>query len=224
VESIILPSTWWENGAALSGQYGNGLSWDFAVHSGLELPTSGSSIYRIRSGRQKSSNASAEDLAFTGRVSYSGIPGLQLSAAYQHQTDMSQAAGDGVDEGNLLTAHGIYNNGGFQLRALWAQWDIDGDLIEVAGADDQSGWYVEPSYRFDISGVDLLTAVGVYSRYEDVEGFRDQDRFEQWEVGVNLWPTDNVVFKVDYRDREHDLPSAAGRDFKAIDLGVGLRF
>jgi len=53
---------------------------------------------------------------------------------------------------------------------------------------------------------------------------RVQDQFEQWEVGMNFWPTDNVVFKIDYRDREHDLAGASGRDFKAIDLGVGFQF
>ena len=224
VESIILPATWWENGAAVSGQYASGISWDFAVHSGLEMPTSGSSSYRIRSGRQKSSNASAEDLAFTGRLSFSGVPGLQLSGAYQHQTDMSQEAGDGVGEGRLLTAHAIYNQGGFQLRALWVQWEIDGDLIGQAGADDQSGWYVEPSYRFALPTSNLFTAMGVYSRFEDLQGYREQDQFEQWEVGMNLWPTDNVVFKIDYRDRSHQVSAAQGRDFKAIDLGVGLQF
>lgn len=224
VENVILPSTWWENGAALSGQYGNGISWDFAVHSGLQVPIDGGSAFRIRSGRQKSSNASAEDLAYTARIAYSGVPGLQLSAAFQHQTDISQMGGDGLDEGNLLTAHAIYNSGGFQLRALWAEWDLDGDLVEAAGAEDQSGWYVEPSYRFNISQSDLIQSIGVYARYEDVEGAREQDQFDQWEVGLNLWPTDNVVFKIDYRDRTHDLSTASGRDFNAIDLGVGFQF
>lgn len=224
VESIILPATWWENGAGLSGQYENGLSWDFAITSGLKVPTTGGSTYRIRSGRQKSSNASAEDLAYTARIGYSGIPGLQLSASLQHQSDISQASGDGLDEANLLTAHAIYNKGGVQFRALWADWDIDGALVEAAGGDEQSGWYVEPSYRFDVPEFDLLQSIGFYARYEDLEGFRIQDQFEQWEVGVNLWPTDKVVFKIDYRDREHDLPAAAGRDFNAIDLGVGFQF
>lgn len=224
VESIILPATWWENGAAVSGQYENGLSWDFAVHSGLEVPTSGSSAFRLRSGRQKSSNASAEDLAYTGRIQYSGIPGLQLAASYQHQSDLSQISGDGLDEANLFTAHAIYNNGGFQLRALWAEWDIDGALVELAGGDDQSGWYVEPSYRFAMPGSGLIQDIGIYTRFEDIDGMRTQDQFEQWEVGVNIWPTDNVVFKIDYRDREHDLAGASGRDFKAIDLGVGFQF
>ena len=224
VESIIIPATWWENGAALSGQYQNGLSWDFAIHSGLEVPTSGGSAFRIRSGRQKSSNASAEDLAYTARIGYSGIPGLQLAASFQHQSDLSQTSNDGLEEGDLITAHAIYNNGGFQLRALWADWDIEGNLIASQGAEDQSGWYVEPSYRFNTPNIDLLHSIGFYSRYQDVEGFRVQDQFEQYELGVNFWPTENVVFKIDYRDREHDLPVASGRDFKAIDLGVGFQF
>jgi hypothetical protein len=224
VENIILPSTWWESGAAVSGQYGNGVSWDFAVHSGLQVPTTGSNTYRIRSGRQKASKAVAEDLAYTARVAFSGIQGLQLAASYQHQSDMSQASGDGLGAGNLITASGIYNRGGFQLRALWADWDIDGSLIESAGGDDQSGWYVEPSYRFATPEFGLLESVGFYSRYEDVDGFRGSDQFDQWEVGVNFWPTDKVVLKLDYRDREHDLAGSSGRDFSAIDLGLGFQF
>ena len=224
VENIILPATWWENGVGFSGQYENGLSWDFAVTSGLELPTTGGSTFRIRSGRQKSSNASAEDLAYTARLAYSGIPGLQLSASFQHQSDITQVSGDGADEANLMTAHAIYNNGGFQLRALWAEWDIDGDLIEALDGDSQSGWYVEPSYKFATPDFALLDSIGVYTRYEELDGIRTQDQFEQWEIGMNFWPTDRVVFKIDYRDREHDLSTASGRDFKAIDLGVGFQF
>ena len=224
VENIIIPSTWWENGAAISGQYANGISWDFAIHSGLEVPTSGSGTYRIRNGRQKSSKAVAEDLAYTARIGYSGIQGLQLSASYQYQSDISQASGDGLDAANLLSVSGIYNNGGFQFRALWAGWDIDGSQVEMAGADDQSGWYLEPSYRFATPDIDVISSFGFYARYEDLEGFRGSDQFDQWEIGVNVWPTDNVVFKIDYRDREHDLDTNSGRDFKAIDIGVGFQF
>ena len=224
VESIIIPSTWWENGIGVSGQYGNGISWDFAIHSGLEIPTSGGSAFRIRSGRQKSSNASAEDLAYTARLRYSGIAGLQLSASYQHQNDISQLGSDGLDAAALVTAHAIYNNGPFQLRALWANWDLDGALVEAMGARNQSGWYVEPSVRFANELFTSTGAWGAYLRFEDLEGSRDQDRFEQVEIGVNIWPTENVVFKIDYRDREHDLSSANGRDFQAIDLGVGFQF
>ncbi len=220
VENIILPTTWWEAGAAVSGRYGNGLSWDFAVHSGLEMPTDGSSAFRVRSGRQKVAEAVANDLAFTARLKYTGIPGLELSGSYQYQQDPSQVSGDGLDDGQLLSVHGIFNRGPFALRALWAQWNFDGDAVTLADADQQTGWYVEPSVRLQLAGGDW----GFYTRYEDLEGARTQDRFNQWEVGFNYWVHPDVVLKADWRNREHDLAADQDRDFDGFDLGVGYQF
>jgi hypothetical protein len=220
VESIIIPSTWWEGGASTGGRYGNGLSWDFALHSGLAMPTSGSSEFRVRSGRQKVSNASAENLAFTSRLKYTGVPGLELAGTLHYQDDASQIGDDGLDDGTLVSFHGIWSWKLLQLRALWAQWNFNGDLIELADADQQTGWYVEPSIRLGRAAHDW----GFYTRYEDLEGARSRDRFDQWELGFNYWPTSNVVLKFDYRERDHDLPEEAGRDFKAFDLGVGYQF
>jgi hypothetical protein len=217
VENIIVPSTWWAGGAGLSGQHANGISWDLAVHEGLEMPTSGSSAFRVRSGRQKTAEASAEDLAWTGRVRYTGMPGLELAASANYQGDASQMSGDGLGSGLLLEAHAVLEKGPFGLRALYAEWDFDGAAVAAAGADEQRGWYIEPSYK-------PLNNVGVYARYEDIEGARTRDRFDQWEVGVNYWPHEDVVLKADYRNREHDLADDAGRDFDAFDLGIGYQF
>jgi len=84
VESIILPSTWWEAGVGLNGRLGNGLSWDVAMHSGLAMPTTGGSAFRVRSGRQKVAEADASDLAYTARLKYTGRRGLELAAGYQY--------------------------------------------------------------------------------------------------------------------------------------------
>ena len=220
VENVIIPGTWWEGGASLGARYGNGLAWDVAVHTGLAVPTTGSNAFRIRSGRQKASKASADNLAYTVQLRYTGIPGLELAGTFQYQDDMSQISGDGLDEGRLISVHGVYSHGPFALRALWAGWDLDGDAVQAANADEQNGWYIEPSYRFDIA----RQAFGIYSRYEDVEAARDRDNFNQWELGLNYWPTDGVVFKFDLRDREHDRATENGRDFTGFDLGVGYSF
>jgi phosphate-selective porin len=66
--------------------------------------------------------------------------------------------------------------------------------------------------------------IGIYTRFEEVDAAREQDQFEQWELGLNWWPTESVVVKLDYRDRSHDLDSANGRDFSAIDIGLGYHF
>ncbi len=220
VESDIIPATWWEAGAALNGHFSNGLSWDFAAHSGLAIPTSGSSAFRVRSGRQKVAEAAADDLAYTARLRYSGVPGLDLGISYHYQSDASQVSGDGLDDGQLLVANAIYNTGAFTLKGLYANWNFSGIAVEAAGADRQTGWYIEPSYRFTTDRGDW----GIYGRHQDVDAARSQDQFSQNEFGLNYWPTDNVVLKIDFRQREHDLASEAGRDFDAFDLGVGYQF
>lgn len=220
VENVIIPSTWWEAGAALSGHNETGLSWDVALHSGLAMPTSGDSAFRIRSGRQKVAEALASDPAVTFRLRYSGVPGLDLAASYQYQSDASQVAGDGLDAGNLFIANASYDIGAFRLKGLYSRWNFDGFAIEAADADRQTGWYIEPSYRFGTTTGEW----GIYARHTDVDGARTQDKFTQFEAGANYWPVDNVVLKFDFRQRDHELAGEAGRDFDGFDLGVGYQF
>jgi hypothetical protein len=119
VENVIVPATWWEAGAALSGHTETGLSWDVALHSGLAIPTTGDSAFRVRSGRQKVAEAMASDPAVTFRLRYSGVPGLDVGASYQYQSDASQIAGDGLDAGNLFVANASYDIGAFRLKGLY---------------------------------------------------------------------------------------------------------
>lgn len=215
VESIIIPSTWWEAGAALKGQYGKGWSWDFALTSGLAMPTTGGDAFRVRDGRQKVAEALASDPALTARVKYTGWPGLEVAASYHYESDPSQVSGDGLDTGHLFTTHAIYESGGFGLRALYGMWRFDGPAVEAANADEQDGWYIEPSYR-------LNEQFGVYARYEDLDGAIASEQFTQFEAGVNYWPVPGVVLKADVRSRDFDaLP---GADFEGFDLGLGYAF
>lgn len=217
VESIIVPSTWWEGGAGLNGRWGSGWNYDLAFTSGLEMSTTGSNAFRVRSGRQKVAKAVASDGAITGRLRYLGIPGLQAAVTVQYQFDPSQVSNDGLDSGTLVEAHVDYQRNGFGLRALYSRWDFSGDAVEAADADTQTGWYIEPSYR-------LNEKVGFYARYEDIDAARSQDKFDQWQVGLNWWPAKNVVIKFDYRDRNHNLDSQNGRDFTGFDIGLGYSF
>ncbi len=221
VESIIIPATWWEGGVGSTMQFGNGFSGDLAYTSGLNFSgTSG----RVRSARGKLSNQRFSDGAITGRIKYTGIQGLELSATAQHQFDPTQdddsdAEDDFIDDGTLLTAHAIYNRGKFGLRALYAQWDFSGDIEDAAGdIDEQFGWYIEPSFK-------ITNNFGLYARYLEVEGARVQDQYSEMEAGFNWWPHESVVVKADYRDRSHDPEAEAqGRDFDGFDLGIGYMF
>lgn len=217
VESIIIPSTWWEGGAGLTGRLGSGFSWDVALHGGLAMPTTGGGAFRVRSGRQKVSESLASDPAVTARLKYTGWRGLEVAASYQYQSDPSQIAGDGLDDGQLFTMHAIYASRAFGVRALYGAWRFDGTAVEAAGADDQDGWYIEPSWR-------LNENYGFYARYEDLDGGRDPDRFRQYEAGLNYWPLPGVVLKMDLRSRDYDAAALAGSDFDGFDLGIGYAF
>jgi Phosphate-selective porin O and P len=231
VENIIISTTWWEAAASYTQRFDMGLSWDLMVSSGLNTPVSGSNAFRVRSGRQKVSEAIARDGAVTTRLKYTGYPGLEVAGTVQYQAGPAQGAQltsgvEGIDDGLLFSGHLIYNYGPFGFRGLYARWDFSGAGIEAAGVDEQRGWYVEPSVKpFSERLLPILKdKVGFYFRYEDVKAARTQDRFDQWETGFNFWPHPSVVLKFDYRDRSHDLVAQKGRDFTGFDLGIGYQF
>ena len=211
VEAEIIPATWWESGVMFRGEIMPGLSYNAAIHSGLSVPDS----FRIRSGRQKSAEANAEDLAFTGRIKYTGIPGLELATTYQHQQDITQgdtSFSDGA-EADLWEAHAVYQSEHFGIRALYADWNIDSDDAELLAVDNLDGWYVEPSVK-------LSEKLGLFIRYSEYERADKIDTdFETWDYGVNYWLHPRVVLKADYTDSVGE-----GDESDAFNLGVGWSF
>ncbi len=234
VESKIIPSTWWESGVGGTMRFDNGISLDATVSSGLNIDTAGSKAFSIRDGRGKSGRQTANDPIFAARVKYTGMPGLELAGSMLHQTDLGQSDNtDGgkidsgkpsadVGSGTLFSAHAIYSHaigpGTFTGKALYAQWLIDVDTDAFKDAENQLGYYFEPSYRMPTS----IGDVGVYGRYQFVDYFKGVNReYNIWEAGVNWWPHDNVVVKADYifKDAEDGFGNESG-----FDLGIGYQF
>ena len=215
IESRIIPSTWWEAGLKGTLRYESGFAIDAAVTSGLDMDPSGV----IRGGRQKVSKAINEVPAFTGRVKYTGIPGLELGLSAYYQDDMAQS--DSADIHGLLTgAHADLSRGGFRLRALYAQWDLDGTTDSAA--EEQFGYYIEPSYRWNMD--EVFGDIGVYFRFSEYEYFSGKLLENTlYEIGLNYWPTDNVVFKADVQDiSESDQFKKKGDT--SVNVGLGYQF
>ncbi len=213
VEKNIIPATWWEGGAAIGGEISEGLSYDIALHSGLYL---GAGKYKPRDGRQKVGEAKADDMAFTGRLKYTAIPGLEIAASVQVQSDVHQGEGEEIGA-TLFETHIAWKRDAFQLRALYARWDFDNAINSiVAGADEQTGFYIEPSYRFN----DKVGLFARYSEYDNLAGSSTDTAVEQFDIGLNYWLHPNVVFKMDYQNQ--DAPGEAGYD--GLNLGVGYSF
>jgi len=215
VEKNIIPATWWEAGAAFNYKPTGGLSFDAAITSGLNTPVDGSKAYLIRSGRQKVAKANAENLAFTSRVKYTAIPGLELAATVQYQEDIAQgAAGVDTADATLLEAHAIYSANDFTVRALYARWDINGDEAKALGRDEQTGWYVEPSYMFS----EKIGAFARYAEYDNNAGDSFDTKKKQTSVGINYYLHENVVLKADWED------NTGAADMQGFNLGVGYQF
>jgi len=215
IEKNIIPATWWEGGAMFSGQYESGLSYDLAVHSGLNVESdpAESKFANIRSGRQKTSNAVADNLAATARLKYTGMPGLTLSGTVQYQDDISQTANDGIDSATLFEAHARYTVADITLTGLIAQWDIDGTAVAAAGKDKQDGAYLEASYRINPQW-------GVFVRQNQWDnGGTGDTGIDQTDVGFNYWPHEDVVVKADYVAQDNNSD-----DFDGFNLGIGYQF
>lgn len=213
VEKNIIPATWWEAGVKLHGELTPGLSYDLAMHSGLNTPGVGSKAFLVREGRQKVGQAVAEDMAYTGRLKYTGIRGLELGLAVQHQDDISQGLATDKASAFFWETHFAYQIEQFALRGLYASWDIDGKGASAFGRDEQNGWYMEPSYR-------LTPKLGVFARYSEWDnsaGSNVDTEVEEISLGLNYWLVENVVLKVDLADQTNG-------DGDSVNLGVGWSF
>jgi len=224
VEKNIIPATWWEPGVRLSGNLTESLSYDLMMHSGLD--TTGQA-YKIRSGRKKAAKAPWKNAAVTARVTWQAMTGVEIGATVQYQDDITQSSP--ADENAAATLFEIHTdlkravskNGTFGFRALFAQWNIKAAQADLIGRNIQRGWYVEPSYKITI---DDNNAVGVFARYsvwDNEAGDNIKSSFRQTTVGLNYWPHENVVLKLDYQIDNFDQQTS---EDNRINLGIGLQF
>ncbi len=216
VEKNIIPATWWSAGLGFSQEVSNTLGLDIYVGDGLNVPTSGSKAFLIRSGRQKVAKATANDGSVTGRVRFNPLNNLQLNATLMYQQDITQGA-LGISA-MLFEANAQYTTNGFTLKALYAAWNLDDQVNAIAaGREEQSGYFIEPSYRFGSSN-----QYGIFARYANWDNNAGNDNVDtditQIDLGFNYWLTPRVVFKADYQDQ------SGASDEDGIHLGVGYSF
>ena len=234
VELEIIPTTWSEAAAGIHGEIGAGFSYDAFVHTGLNVPTTGGSAFRPRSGRQHVAEAEDQAAAITARLKYTGIPGLELASSLHYENDYTGSA-DGADPSAYLAeVHGDWRHAnGIGLRALYAHWHLESDRAhgidpELVGADNLGGWYLEPSYRFPLPEM-ALGELGMFARYSQWEQRNGLDgptyrfaTFDRTNVGFNYWPHPRLVFKFDAQWESAD--AAVATELDGFNLGVGLQF
>ncbi|MDA0902023.1 MAG: porin [Proteobacteria bacterium] len=225
VETNIIPTTWREVGVSLNGTHQNGVSYNLFVHSGLSTPVSGSNSFKIRNGRANASEAPAEAGAVTATVKYTGVLGLEIAASGNYQQDITQGelTGNQNVDATLVSTHVKYQKNGFGFRALYARWDINSGLAKSFGRDVQYGYYIEPSYKFDVLKDKQLGFFARYNHYDNEAGDGNNEKtdIQQYDVGVNFWPHKKVVLKADVAFINGKTEAD---DDTILNLGAGFQF
>ena len=238
VDTVIVPSTWFDVGAGVHGTLGRGFRYRaYAVSplNALEF----SAEEGIRGGRQKGAEANVRNLAYTGRLEYLGVRGLTLGAsAYTGEASFETPRLDaGVTLGEVDAR---YRRDRLELRAQFAHVVIDdvarlndslGRIVGVSPniAEALRGFYLEAAYRIWNAGSprDLVA----FTRYENFDTqFRMPDGLlplkefdrDAWTTGIAYYPDPDIAVKADYTYLRNQ--SGVFNNRHLVNLGLGWWF
>ena len=217
VEKYLIPATWWAAGVKVSHKLNNGLRFEAMISEGLKGTTAG----YIRDGRQKSASATANDLAYTARVTYTGIPGLKTSIFYNRQSDFTQDSSDNIEEMDLYGVTAIYNQDGYEFKALHVQADFSGKdetgAFFTNGFDEHQGTFLEASKR--------IGNLGFFVNNSIVSGEKVSRQYTVMQAGFSYWPQGtNTVLKANFYDKEYSNNNLQTSNSDGFHLGMGYEF
>jgi Mn-dependent DtxR family transcriptional regulator len=215
VDTVIIPTTWFETGAGVHGELGRGWRYRAFVTAPLNAAEF-SAEEGVRGGLQKGAEANIGRPAVTGRVEYVGYRGLTVGAsAWTGRSGFEFRPRFDVPV-SLVEADARYSRGRFEARGQFAQSWIDNtdqlnDALARRGgvnpniARSLRGFYAESGYRV-LSGAPFGD-VGAFVRHENfdtqfkmADGHLPLPQFDRsaWVVGANYWPDPDIAVKVDY--------------------------
>ena len=238
VDTVIIPSTWFEAGAGVHGEVARGLRYRAYVMAPLDA-TEFSAGEGIRNGRQKGSEANVRNVGYTGRLEWVGT--RNLAVGLSGWTDKSSFSlrrlGAGV---RIAEADVRYKRGRLETRGQFAQvWIRDAGrlndaLLRSTGvppniARSLRGFYGEAGYRVWANGParDLVA----FSRYENFdtqfrmpEGFLPLQEFDRdaWVTGITYYPDPDIAVKADYTLVRNK--SGFIRSPNSVNVGLGWWF
>jgi hypothetical protein len=238
VDTVIIPTTWFDVGAGVHGRLGVGLAYRAYVMAPLDA-TEFSADEGLRGGIQKGSRANVRNAAYTGRVEFTRVPGLTLGlSGWRGDSGFNLARLD--PSVGVIEFDGRYRRDGFEARGQYARVFI-GDaarlndaltlLIGVAPniARELQGYYAEASYLFPLRR--WQHEVGVFARFEDFDTqFRMPEATEPipdfnrraLSVGASYYLDPDVAIKFDYT---HQTSAATIRRApRSFNVGVGWWF
>lgn len=214
VDTVIIPTTWFDAGAGVHGELPRGFRYRAYVMAPLDA-LEFSAAEGLRGGLQKGAEANVRNAAWTGRLEYLGVRGLTAGASAW--SGDSSFAVPRLDVGvRVLEADARYRLGRLELRGEFAHVAI-GDAgalndaitrqtgVSPNVARAMRGFYGEAGYRVWNAGP--ARDVVAFARYENFdtqfrmpEGFVPLEAFDRdaWTFGVTYYPDPDIAVKVDY--------------------------
>lgn len=242
VETAIIPTTWREIGVALSGELGEGFTWDAGVTTSFDLtewdPASNDGrTSPLGSIKQSGERARARDVAVHGALNWRGMPGLLVGGSVFSGKAGHQATDFPGDDARvtLWDLHARYTPGPWDLSALYARGLISSTAaLNATFAGNPTpvprsflGWYLQAAYRlyqwsdYRLSPFVRYESFNTARRYSQPPAVLGVVRSPYERVatlGANLWIGQGVVVKADYQKFDEDDT----RD--RINLGIGFSY
>jgi hypothetical protein len=242
VETAIIPTTWREAGVGLSGEFGNGFTWDTGLTTGFDLTKWDAASDEGRESplgaiHQEGQLAKSRDLQLHGALNWRGYPGLLIGGsvftgkAGHATTDF--AANDA--RVTLAELHTRYTPGAWDLSALWAYGRISNtEALNATFVGNPTpvpssfaGWYLQAAYKLWQDADYALSPFARFESFDTARTYASQPAglgvpttpYERVAtVGANLMVAQGVVLKADYQKFRQDK----SRD--RVNLGVGFSY
>ena len=239
VDTVIVPSTWFDVGAGVHGELGRGWRYRAYIMSPLNAQEF-TAEEGLRGGIQKGSDTNIGRPAVTGRLEYVGVPGLTVGASFWTGRSGFEFRPRFDVPVKLGEADVRYSRDRLELRGQFAQVAISnaGLLNDAMGravgvdpnvASGLRGFYGEAGYRV-ISGASYGD-IGLFARYENFDTqfkmpaeylpLKELDR-DALVFGATYWPDADIALKFDYaavRSKNSTI-----REPNSFNIGLGWWF
>ena len=239
VDKYIVPTTWREIGAGVSGRLNDySINYQLMMVNGFNGFEDGRGLFSgkngLRSARQKGAESYVTDFDFAGRVSYYGYLGWNLGASfYSGESETSEFGNDSTQIDVQMTGiDARYNNGHFQARAQYIVADLGNTLAYNTKTSNDlgsvmTGYYLEIGYDFLQGNSD--NKLILFGRYEDYNthaetvGLNPNLAYDRSEttIGLTFHVADGAAFKMDYQLKSNE---EIQEDMKQFNLGIGISF
>ena len=242
VETAIIPTTWREAGVGLSGEFGDGFTWDAGLTTGFDLTKWDAASGEGRESplgatHQEGQLAKSRNLSAHLALNWRGVPGLLVGGSVFTGNAGHKTADFAAPDARITVydLHTRYTPGHWDLSAVYARGEIRNvDALNLTFVGEPNpvpascaGWYAQAAYQLFKSGDYVLSPFArdenfnTAKRYSSVPaglGVPAATDEKVYTVGANLKVGEGVVLKADYQKFGEDKT----RD--RLNLGVGFSY